>query len=187
MGASAAVAEGIARSAVQSTLGALLDMACDRLAYVLRRLFELALVRLRMTVVDVDAFGVSSAGPPPPVAFQTALRRAHDRFVLQQTRKCKELVRHHLATSTRSEVALLLGTFTKTFTKAFTKYSESARSWFATTSPPPPGQSAQCCWENSLKRSLKHSLNIQRVQGAGSPPPRHLHQVRARNVVGNIH
>jgi hypothetical protein len=78
-----------------------LDTACDRLAYVLRRLFELALVRMRLANSNAllgDTSG--SLNQAPPAAFQNALRRAHDRFVLDLTVRCKELVKHHLVTST---------------------------------------------------------------------------------------
>ena len=63
-------------------MGPLLDAACDRLAYVLRRLFELALVRMRLEsgngLYSEHQSGIVTHSPP--AAFQNALRRAHDRY-----------------------------------------------------------------------------------------------------------
>lgn len=46
-GGAAAAAVGIARASARSWLGPLLDTACERLAHVLRNLFDLAVERSR--------------------------------------------------------------------------------------------------------------------------------------------
>jgi hypothetical protein len=70
-------------------MGPLLEVACDRLAFVLRRLFELALLRRRDE--EAAAGGAGAAGGPAsvPTSFQTTLRRAHDRFVADLASRCK--------------------------------------------------------------------------------------------------
>eukprot|EP00959_Pyramimonas_sp_CCMP1952_P440385 9220313-Pyramimonas_sp.AAC.1 len=81
------------RDDTQSALGALLDMACDRLAYVLRRLFELALVRMRFLAeasgldLDPSAGASNQALPAPPVAFQTVRPTSLRLLKLSKSRK----------------------------------------------------------------------------------------------------
>lgn len=74
---------------MQAAMGPLLEVACDRLAFVLRRLFELALLRRRDE--EAAAGGAGAAGGPGsvPTPFQTTLRRAHDRFVADLASRCK--------------------------------------------------------------------------------------------------
>jgi hypothetical protein len=70
-------------------MGPLLDVACDRLAFVLRRLFELALVRRRDEEAQLAEANESGGSLSVPTAFQTTLRRSHDRFVADLATRCK--------------------------------------------------------------------------------------------------
>lgn len=100
-----AAAAGIARASARSWLAPLLDAACDRLAFVLRSLFELAIERKRIEDSS-DCERSTAAGVGGYIAFHAALRRAYDQFIQNLTKKCKELVRHHLdsVTSPYSQV-----------------------------------------------------------------------------------
>eukprot|EP00854_Cymbomonas_tetramitiformis_P004668 gene4668-5716_t len=102
------VADGIARSAVQACMGPLLEMACDRLAFVLRRLYELSLVKDRLE--DGMANGTDGANVNVPASLQSGLRRAHDNFVLEQCANVKKLVRHHLMNATSTYAYIPPGT-----------------------------------------------------------------------------
>lgn len=71
----------------------------------LRSLFELAIERKR--IEDSSEYERSTAGGVGGyIAFHAALRRAYDQFIRNLTKKCKELVRHHLdsVTSRYSQV-----------------------------------------------------------------------------------
>ncbi|GLJ31047.1 hypothetical protein SUGI_0621300 [Cryptomeria japonica] len=92
-GVGSAAAAGIARAAARSWLAPMLDAACGRLAFVLRSLFDLAVERKNIEDSSVEG---STAGVGGYIAFNAALRRAYDRFIHSLTKKCKELVRHHL-------------------------------------------------------------------------------------------
>ncbi|KAK9085316.1 hypothetical protein Sjap_025727 [Stephania japonica] len=89
----------IARDAAKSWLAPLLDTACDRLAFVLGNLFDLAVERNRnhgMSKVDMDGY----------IGFHAALRHSYNRFIKDLSKQCKQLVRHHLdsVTSPYSQV-----------------------------------------------------------------------------------
>ena len=107
-GASAAVAEHIARQAARQALAPLLDRACDRLAFCLRNLFHLAVERHRAACAAAAAAAASRAGgidaevasAPPSHVFHGALRRAHEHFVAGVTAECKRSLASHLATAT---------------------------------------------------------------------------------------
>ncbi|KAK1274929.1 Dynamin-related protein 5A [Acorus gramineus] len=92
-GVTEAAAE-IARAAARSWLTPLLDTVCDRLAFVLRNLFDLAILRNRIQNSsdcskkngDVDGY----------VGFHAALRRSYNHFIQDLAKQCKKLLRHHL-------------------------------------------------------------------------------------------
>ncbi|GBF90887.1 hypothetical protein Rsub_03742 [Raphidocelis subcapitata] len=98
LGGAARAAEDIARQAARELLGPLLDAACARLAFVMRR------------TVDAAAERTARAGAgrellQPYTAFHAALRTAHASFVSTLESKARELLRHHLDAAT-SEFAL---------------------------------------------------------------------------------
>lgn len=100
VGGAARAAEDIARQAARELLGPILNAACARLAFVLRR------------TADVAAERAASSGNgrellQPYTAFHAALRAAHASFVSRLEAKARELLRHHLEAST-SEFALSL-------------------------------------------------------------------------------
>ncbi|XP_047334889.1 dynamin-related protein 5A [Impatiens glandulifera] len=91
-GVTEAAAE-IARSAARSWLAPLLDTACDRLAFVLVNLFDLAVERNRSRE---EEYGRSKADMDGYIGFHAALRHSYSRFVKDLAKHCKQLVRHHL-------------------------------------------------------------------------------------------
>ncbi|XP_015583690.1 dynamin-related protein 5A isoform X2 [Ricinus communis] len=93
----------IARAAARSWLAPLLDTACDRLAFVLGNLFDLALERNRMRDSE---YAKKSENMDGYVGFHAALRHAYSRFIRDLAKQCKQLVRHHLdsVTSPYSQV-----------------------------------------------------------------------------------
>ncbi|MCO5613342.1 hypothetical protein L7F22_067618 [Adiantum nelumboides] len=95
-GGASAAAVGIARASARSWLGPLLDTACERLAHVLRNLFELAVERSHTQESCEDFCGTSKPAVGGYVAFHASLRRVYDQFVRNLASRCKELVRHHL-------------------------------------------------------------------------------------------
>ncbi|GAV72308.1 Dynamin_N domain-containing protein, partial [Cephalotus follicularis] len=101
-GATEAAAE-IARAAARSWLAPLLDTACDRLAFVLGNLFDLALERNR---IRDSEYGKHIGNMDGYVGFHAALRHVYNRFVKDLAKQCKQLVRHHLdsVTSPYSQV-----------------------------------------------------------------------------------
>ncbi|KAI5571547.1 hypothetical protein BDE02_11G101300 [Populus trichocarpa] len=101
-GVTEAAAE-IARAASRSWLAPLLDTACDRLAFVLGNLFDLALERNHIRDSEYDKKNGNMDGY---VGFHAALRHAYSRFIKDLAKQCKQLVRHHLdsVTSPYSQV-----------------------------------------------------------------------------------
>ncbi|XP_023523453.1 dynamin-related protein 5A [Cucurbita pepo subsp. pepo] len=83
----------IARAAARSWLAPLLDTACDRLAFVLENLFDLALERNRAYESQNGKKHCSMDGY---VGFHAALRHAYNRFLKDLAKQCKQLLRHHL-------------------------------------------------------------------------------------------
>ncbi|KAJ1256516.1 hypothetical protein BS78_K008700 [Paspalum vaginatum] len=119
-------AAAIAREAAQSWLSPLLDTACDRLAFVLQNLFELALVRKQnrdskcknltslLTLIPSCLHGYhlfvehACSSKDPDIAedmggyirFQAAIRCSYCKFVNELSRQCKNKVQGHLDTVT---------------------------------------------------------------------------------------
>ncbi|KAL6535729.1 Dynamin-related protein 5A [Orobanche hederae] len=91
-GVTEAAAE-IARAAARSWLAPLLDTACDRLAFVLCNLFDIAIERNRHCQTG---FGQQSGDMDGYVGFHAALRHAYYKFVKDLAKQCKQVVRHHL-------------------------------------------------------------------------------------------
>ncbi|XP_058211089.1 dynamin-related protein 5A [Rhododendron vialii] len=91
-GVTEAAAE-IARAAAQSWLAPLLDTACDRLAFVLGNLFDLAVERNHCRD---SGYGRKTGDMDGYVGFHAALRHSYSRFLRDITKQCKQLVRHHL-------------------------------------------------------------------------------------------
>ncbi|KAK9024512.1 hypothetical protein V6N11_004671 [Hibiscus sabdariffa] len=121
-GVAEAAAE-IARTAARSWLAPLLDTACDRLAFVLGNLFDIALERNRSResesiILESNyprrdginwhkcAGGRNTRDMDGYVGFHAALRHAYNRFIKDLAKQCKQLVRHHLdsVTSPYSQV-----------------------------------------------------------------------------------
>ncbi|CAN6443614.1 unnamed protein product [Victoria cruziana] len=93
-GGVAGAAAEIARAAARSWLAPLLDTACDRLAFVLRNLFDLAAERNRNNEsLDDERWKGSMDGY---VGFHAALRHSYNQFIHDLSMQCKQLVRHHL-------------------------------------------------------------------------------------------
>lgn len=106
----------IARAAARSWLAPLLDTACERLAFVLRNLFDLAMEKNQRHHFD---YGKKSGDMEGYVGFHAALRRSYNCFIKELSKQCKQLVRHHLdsVTSPYSQVCyesdlLFSGNFT---------------------------------------------------------------------------
>ncbi|KAG0495058.1 hypothetical protein HPP92_006052 [Vanilla planifolia] len=93
----------IARAAARAWLAPILDTACDRLAFVLRSLFDLAMERGRSHDSDYQQKSGDMVGF---IGFHAALRRSYNSFVNGLSKHCKQLVRHHLdsVTSQYSQV-----------------------------------------------------------------------------------
>ncbi|KAK4795560.1 hypothetical protein SAY86_027886 [Trapa natans] len=93
----------IARAAARSWLAPLLETACDRLAFVLLNLFDLALERNRNGGSEYIRKDGNVDGY---VGFHASMRHAYARFISDITKQCKKLSRHHLdsVTSVYSEV-----------------------------------------------------------------------------------
>ncbi|KAL3508684.1 hypothetical protein ACH5RR_028085 [Cinchona calisaya] len=91
-GVTEAAAE-IARAAARSWLAPLLDTACDRLAFVLGKLFDLAVERNHRRETE---YGMTAGDMDGYVGFHAALRHSYSRFVHDLAKQCKQLVRHHL-------------------------------------------------------------------------------------------
>ncbi|CAI9303738.1 unnamed protein product [Lactuca saligna] len=89
----------IARAAARSWLAPMLDTACERLAFVLRNLFDLAIERNHHShanyakkIVDMEGY----------IGFHAALRHSYNSFIQNLSKECKQLVRHHLDSVTSS-------------------------------------------------------------------------------------
>ncbi|KAL8223686.1 hypothetical protein R6Q57_019161 [Mikania cordata] len=93
----------IARAAAKSWLAPLLDTACERLAFVLKNLFDLAMEKNQHHHFD---YGKKTGDMDGYVGFQAALRRSYNCFIYDLAKQCKQLVRHHLdsVTSPYSQV-----------------------------------------------------------------------------------
>ncbi|KAK2968440.1 hypothetical protein RJ640_004446 [Escallonia rubra] len=103
----------IARAAARSWLAPLLDTACDRLAFVLGNLFDIAVERNHQPESD---YGRKRGDMDGYVGFHAALRHSYNRFLKDLSKQCKQLVRHHLdsVTSPYSQVCYesdFLGSF----------------------------------------------------------------------------
>ncbi|VYS48950.1 unnamed protein product [Arabidopsis thaliana] len=83
----------IARTAARSWLAPLLDTACDRLAFVLGSLFEIALER---NLNQNSEYEKKTENMDGYVGFHAAVRNCYSRFVKNLAKQCKQLVRHHL-------------------------------------------------------------------------------------------
>jgi hypothetical protein len=134
LGGAARAAEDIARQTARELLSPLLDAACARLAFILRRALDLAadkclkhgegaragvvgsathalqLQRRRRNTRPASMPARRPAGPArdmlqPYVAFHAALCSAHTSFVARLEEQAKALLHHHLDTAT-SEFAL---------------------------------------------------------------------------------
>ncbi|KAF6155851.1 hypothetical protein GIB67_039182 [Kingdonia uniflora] len=94
----------IARAAARSWLAPLLDTACDRLAFVLGNLFDLAVER-NHTRDSLD-YGINNGDMDGYIGFCAALRHSYNGFIKDLSKQCKQLVRHHLdsVTSPYSQV-----------------------------------------------------------------------------------
>ncbi|KAG2396725.1 hypothetical protein LR48_Vigan08g016300 [Vigna angularis] len=114
----------IARAAAKSWLAPLLDTACDRLAFVLGSLFDLALERNRIQDLECEIKGGNMDGY---VGFHAALRCAYNRFIGNLAKHCKQLVRHHLdsATSPYSQVC-----YFNDYAPSYNKFSQASASSF---------------------------------------------------------
>ncbi|XWS10009.1 hypothetical protein CRYUN_Cryun39dG0038700 [Craigia yunnanensis] len=101
-GVTEAAAE-IARTAARSWLAPLLDTACDRLAFVLSSLFDIAQERNQSRESE---YGRKTGNMDGYVGFHAALRHAYNHFIKDLAKQCKQLVRHHLdsVTSPYSQV-----------------------------------------------------------------------------------
>lgn len=129
LGGAARAAEDIARQTARELLGPLLDAACSRLAFILRR------------ALDIAADKCLKQGPvketlQPYVAFQAALRSAHMGFVARLEAQARTLLRHHLDTAT-SEFALSLLMSTVSLEPAAAAYQQQSA-----VMPPPGGRRA---------------------------------------------
>ncbi|XP_057790233.1 dynamin-related protein 5A-like isoform X2 [Salvia miltiorrhiza] len=91
-GVSEAAAE-IARTAAKSWLSPLLDTACDRLAFVLCSLFDIAIERNRH---HHTGYGQQAGDMEGFVGFLAALRHSYYSFIKDLAKQCKQVVRHHL-------------------------------------------------------------------------------------------
>uniref|UniRef100_A0A2N9F5P2 Dynamin-type G domain-containing protein n=1 Tax=Fagus sylvatica TaxID=28930 RepID=A0A2N9F5P2_FAGSY len=129
-GVTEAAAE-IARAAARSWLAPLLDTACDRLAFVLGTLYDLALER---NCSRDSEYGRKSEKMDGYVGFHAALRHTYNRFIKDLAKQCKQLVRHHLdsVTSPYSQVCYeneFQGGFGSSAT-SFSKYNQASASSF---------------------------------------------------------
>ncbi|PKA65352.1 Dynamin-related protein 5A [Apostasia shenzhenica] len=93
----------IARAAARAWLAPILDVACERLAFVLKSLFDLAMERSRCHESYYQQQHGDMGGY---IGFHAALRCSYNKFVNDLTKHCKQLVRHHLdsVTSPYSQV-----------------------------------------------------------------------------------
>ncbi|KAG2439371.1 hypothetical protein HXX76_004729 [Chlamydomonas incerta] len=92
-GGAAKAAEDIARQAAKEALGPLLDAACVRLAFILRRLFDIAADRAAATMGSKDNLH-------PYISFHAALRSAHQSFISRLEEQARGMLRTHLEAAT---------------------------------------------------------------------------------------
>ncbi|KAI3803479.1 hypothetical protein L1987_31631 [Smallanthus sonchifolius] len=83
----------IARAAAKSWLAPLLDTACERLAFVLRNLFVLAMEKNQHLYFE---HGKKNGDMDGYVGFHAALRRSYNCFIQDLAKQRKQLVRQHL-------------------------------------------------------------------------------------------
>ncbi|KAK8970118.1 Dynamin-related protein 5A [Platanthera guangdongensis] len=93
----------IARAAARAWLAPILETACERLAFVLKSLFDLAVER--NSSHDSDFWQIKG-DMDGYVGFHASLRRSYYSFVNDLSKHCKQLVHHHLdsVTSPYSQV-----------------------------------------------------------------------------------
>ncbi|KAL9996349.1 putative dynamin GTPase [Helianthus debilis subsp. tardiflorus] len=89
----AEAAAEIARAGARSWLAPLLDITCERLAFVLRNLFDLAVERNQELLLDC---GKKTGDMDGYVGSHAALRRSYNCFIQDLAKQCKQLVRQHL-------------------------------------------------------------------------------------------
>ncbi|KAI3992659.1 hypothetical protein MKX01_007981 [Papaver californicum] len=104
----------IARSAARSWIAPLMDTVCDRLTFVLRNLFDLAVERNHSC--DSFDYTKNSDDLDGYIGFHAALRHSYNCFVKDLANQCKQLIRNHLdsVTSSYSQVCYendLLGSY----------------------------------------------------------------------------
>ncbi|XP_008812161.2 dynamin-related protein 5A [Phoenix dactylifera] len=101
-GVTEAAAE-IARATARAWIAPLLDTACERLAFVLKSLFDLAIERNRS---HDSNYGRMNGDMDGYVGFLATLRCSYNNFIQDLSKQCKQLVRHHLdsVTSPYSQV-----------------------------------------------------------------------------------
>ncbi|XP_078428268.1 dynamin related protein 5A [Wolffia australiana] len=92
-GVSEAAAD-IARAAARAWIAPLLDTACDRLAFVLSNLFDIAIECTRRN--DSSENGKRDGDMDGHVGFHASVRRSYNMFIRDLSKQCKQLVRHHL-------------------------------------------------------------------------------------------
>ncbi|KAG2498836.1 hypothetical protein HYH03_003029 [Edaphochlamys debaryana] len=92
-GGTAKAAEDIARQAAKEALGPLLDAACIRLAFILRRLYDIAADRAAATMGSKDNLH-------PYIAFHAGLRTAHQAFITRLEEQARSMLRTHLEAAT---------------------------------------------------------------------------------------
>ncbi|KAF5787252.1 putative dynamin GTPase [Helianthus annuus] len=99
----AEAAAEIARASAKSWLAPLLDTACERLAFVLINLFDLAMEKNQHLHFD---YGKKPGDMDGYVGFHAALRRSYNCFIKDLAKQRKQLVRQHLdsVTSPYSQV-----------------------------------------------------------------------------------
>ncbi|KAK8969986.1 Dynamin-related protein 5A [Platanthera guangdongensis] len=83
----------IARAAARAWLAPILETACERLAFVLKSLFDLAVERNHNHDSD---FWQIKGDMDGYVGFHASLRRSYNSFVNVLSEHCKQLVHHHL-------------------------------------------------------------------------------------------
>ncbi|GLC43138.1 hypothetical protein PLESTM_001434900 [Pleodorina starrii] len=86
-------AEDIARQAAKEALGPLLDAACIRLSFILRRLYDIAADRAAATMGSKENLH-------PYISFHAALRSAHQAFINRLEEQARGMLRTHLEAAT---------------------------------------------------------------------------------------
>ncbi|GLI64442.1 hypothetical protein VaNZ11_007713 [Volvox africanus] len=86
-------AEDVARQAAKEALGPLLDAACIRLSFILRRLYDIAADRAAATMGSKENLH-------PYIAFHAALRSSHQAFINRLEEQARGMLRTHLEAAT---------------------------------------------------------------------------------------